>query len=147
MSVSAINSNPSGLADADALARVPKKVLNQDDFLKLLMVQFTSQDPMEPMKDTAFIAQMAEFTALEQSKTMMEQSRSMSVDIAALREQQQFLQANGMLGRNVVVEVGGGLVEQGTVTAVEMEAGTPKLVVNGKAYQLGQVLSITPAIN
>lgn len=147
MSVSAINSTTSGLGNTDALARVPKKVLNQDDFLKLLMVQFTSQDPMEPMKDTAFIAQMAEFTALEQSKTMMEQSRSMTADIAALREQQQFLQANGMLGRNVVVEVDGGLVEQGTVTAVQMEAGTPKLVVNGQAYQLGQVLSITPAIN
>ncbi|KAF0171825.1 MAG: flagellar basal-body rod modification protein FlgD [Limisphaerales bacterium] len=139
MSVSAISSATSSAA-SDTAARVPQKVLDQDDFLKLLMTQFTSQDPMEPMKDTAFIAQMAQFTALEQSK-------SMTADIAALREQQQILQANGMLGRNVVVQVDGGLVAQGTVTAVQLEAGTPKLVVNGQAYELGQVLNITPAIN
>lgn len=139
MSVSAISSATSSAA-SDTAARVPQKVLDQDDFLKLLMTQFTSQDPMEPMKDTAFIAQMAQFTALEQSK-------SMTADIAALREQQQILQANGMLGRNVVVQVDGGLVARGTVTAVQLEAGTPKLVVNGQAYELGQVLNITPAIN
>lgn len=139
MSVSAITSPTAASASATE-PRVPQKVLDQDDFLKLLMTQFTSQDPMEPMKDTAFIAQMAQFTALEQSK-------SMTADIAALREQQQILQANGMLGRNVVVQVDGGLVAQGTVTAVQMEAGTPKLVVNGQAYELSRVLSITPAIN
>lgn len=136
MSVSAINSTSSS-ATADATARVPQKVLDQDDFLKLLMTQFTAQDPMEPMKDTAFIAQMAQFTSLEQSKVM-------TADIAALREQQQILQANGMLGRTVTLQVNGGLVAQGAVTAVQMEAGTPKLVVNGQAYELGQVLTITP---
>lgn len=139
MSVSAITSTGS-TGTTDTTPRVPQKVLDQDDFLKLLMTQFTSQDPMEPMKDTAFIAQMAQFTALEQSKTM-------TADIAALREQQQILQANGMLGRNVVVQVDGGLVAQGPVTAIQMEAGTPKIVINGTAYELGQVLSITPASN
>lgn len=139
MSVSAITSATAAGVGATE-PRVPQKVLDQDDFLKLLMTQFTSQDPMQPMKDTAFIAQMAQFTALEQSK-------SMTADIAALREQQQILQANGMLGRNVVVQVDGGLVAQGTVAAVQMEAGTPKLVVNGQAYELSQVLNITPAIN
>jgi flagellar basal-body rod modification protein FlgD len=140
MSVSATTSATAASTNADTPLREPKKVLNQDDFLKLLMVQFTSQDPMEPMKDTAFIAQMAQFTALEQSK-------SMTADIAALREQQQLLQANGMLGRNVIVKVDGEMVEQGTVAAVQMKAGTPQLVVNGQAYELSQVLSITPATN
>lgn len=139
MSVSAITAT-SSLSTTATEPRVPQKVLDQDDFLKLLMTQFTSQDPMEPMKDTAFIAQMAQFTALEQSKTM-------TADIAALREQQQILQANGMLGRNVVLQVDGELAAQGIVTAVQMEAGTPKLVVNGQAYELSQVLSITPASN
>lgn len=139
MSVTAINST-AGSTPAISEPRVPRKVLDQDDFLKLLLTQFTSQDPMEPMKDTAFIAQMAQFTTLEQSK-------SMTADIAALREQQEILQANGMIGRNVVVQVSGGLVAQGTVTAVQMEAGTPKIVINGQAHELSQVLSITSASN
>ena len=45
-----------------------KKVLNQDDFLKLLITQFSSQDPLDLVTDTAFISQMAEFTALENAK-------------------------------------------------------------------------------
>jgi len=136
MSVTAVNS-PTG-SPAASEPRVPRKVLDQDDFLKLLMTQFKAQDPMEPMKDTAFIAQMAQFTTLEQSK-------SMTADLAALRGQQEILQANGMLGRVVVLQLDGGTVAQGTVTAVQLEAGTPKLVVNGQAHGLGQVLSITPA--
>ena len=47
--------------------RSPKKVLDQDDFLELLITQFSTQDPLNPVTDTAFIAQMAEFTALELS--------------------------------------------------------------------------------
>ena len=139
MSVPVVNSTTGSTAATSEL-RVPRKVLDQDDFLKLLLAQFTSQDPMEPMKDTAFIAQMAQFTTLEQSK-------SMTADIAALREQQQVLQANGMLGRTVVLQQDGGALAQGSVTAVQMEAGTPKLVVNGQAYELEQVLTITPAGN
>lgn len=139
MSVPAVNT-PTGSTATSSDPRVPRKVLDQDDFLTLLMTQFKAQDPMEPMKDTAFIAQMAQFTTLEQSKAM-------TADIAALREQQEILQANGMIGRNVVVQVSGELVAQGTVTAVQMEAGTPKIVINGQAHELSQVLSITSASN
>ena len=38
-----------------------KKVLGQDQFLKLMLKQMEYQDPMEPIKDTNFIAQMAQF--------------------------------------------------------------------------------------
>ena len=36
--------------------RSPKKVLDQDDFLELLITQFSTQDPLNPVTDTAFIA-------------------------------------------------------------------------------------------
>lgn len=48
--------------------------LGQDAFLKILVTQMRHQDPMEPLKDTEFIGQMAQFTSLEQltnlNKTM-----------------------------------------------------------------------------
>ena len=47
-----------------------QKTLGSDDFMKLLAVQFKTQDPMKPMEDTAFIAQMAQFTSLSQSQAM-----------------------------------------------------------------------------
>jgi flagellar basal-body rod modification protein FlgD len=40
--------------------------LGKDEFLKILVAQIRSQNPLEPMGDTEFIAQMAQFSALEQ---------------------------------------------------------------------------------
>lgn len=137
MSISAIL--PTNSLTAELASREPAKTLGQQDFLKLLTTQFAQQDPMEPMKDTAFIAQMAQFTSLEQTKAM-------SADMAALREQQVILQATGVLGRSVelLVDAKEGTTKSGVVTGIHLEAGTPKLVVDGKKYDFDQVIAIAP---
>lgn len=45
-------------------------VLGKDDFLKILMTQLQNQDPLNPMQDKDFIAQMATFSTLEQITNM-----------------------------------------------------------------------------
>ena len=44
------------------------KSLGQDDFLKILVAQMANQDPLEPTGNAEFLAQMAQFTMLEQLK-------------------------------------------------------------------------------
>jgi len=122
---------------AETASRLPVQTLGQQDFLKLLVAQLTSQDPMNPKQDTEFIAQMAQFSALEQSK-------SMQTDMARLRGDQQMLQAYSLLGQTVELQVEGQDPVLGTVSAVQNEAGTPKLMVEGKSYSLDQVLVVYP---
>src|SRR5215475_1832276 len=105
-------------------ARVPVQSLNQDDFLKLLIAQMTSQDPLNPKTDMEMIPQMVQFSTLEQSKAMQ-------ADIASLRADQEILRANSLLGRTVEIQDGPTTKVTGKVSAVQMEEGMPQLVVNG----------------
>jgi flagellar basal-body rod modification protein FlgD len=138
MQVSSINTATTA-ADQSSESRVPVQTLDQNDFLKLIVAQLANQDPMNPEKDTDFIAQMANFSSLEQAKQM-------SSDIAAMRSEQQLLQANDLIGRVVDVQTQDGVVDGGTVTGVQVEAGVPKLVVDGQAYTLDEVFSVAPTV-
>jgi flagellar basal-body rod modification protein FlgD len=135
--------SPASLISTDAnytpgSARAPIRTLNQDDFLKLVMAQLTHQDPLKPQSDAEFIAQMAQFSALEQAK-------SMQTDISALRSEQQLLQANALLGRSVkLLDEQGGIIT-GNVSAIQVESGIPQLVVNNRPYDLTALLSIEPS--
>lgn len=56
-----------GMVDSGQINQVAgKSNLGKDDFLNLLVKQLQYQDPMEPMKDTDFVAQLASFSSLEQ---------------------------------------------------------------------------------
>ena len=53
-----------------ATVKGPNQTLDQDQFLKLLLAQLKHQDPLNPVDNTQFIAQLAQFSQLEQTKQM-----------------------------------------------------------------------------
>ena len=143
MSVSAISSATSTAASTAATSGATsskKTALGSDDFMKLLAVQFQQQDPMKPMEDTAFISQMAQFTSLQQSSSLVS-------EVAQLRSDQQNLAATGMLGRTVTASDKAGNPVIGQVSAIENTSSGPTLVINGVNYPISSVVRIenTPA--
>jgi flagellar basal-body rod modification protein FlgD len=123
-------------AAPDKLERVPMKVLGQDEFLSLLVTQMRNQDPLKPVSDTEFIAQMASFSNLEQTKAM-------SGDLVQLRQSNAFTQATALMGKNVRLLSGEDTFTKGIVTELEVMEGEVSLIVNGKAYELGQVVKVS----
>ena len=119
----------------DKLARVPMKTLGQDEFLGLLVTQMRNQDPLKPVSDTEFIAQMAQFSNLEQTKAM-------SSDIAQLRQSSAFTQATSLMDKQVRLLSGESTFTKGIVTDLAVRDGEVRLIVNGKTYELGQVVSV-----
>lgn len=138
-SISAYNNTraTSATSDTSTASRVPKQVLGQDDFMKLLATQFQAQDPMKPMEDTAFIAQMAQFSSLEQSS-------SMAKDMTQLRTNQDIVTANSYIGRHLTVDLGQGKTGSGDVSGVDMSAGVPRLIIGDQTYPLSSVLLVEP---
>lgn len=58
--------------DVDNKAKLKNQDLGQDAFLKLMMTQLSHQDPLSPMDNQAMIAQMAQFSSVEQMGLMNE---------------------------------------------------------------------------
>jgi flagellar basal-body rod modification protein FlgD len=135
MSVSAVsNSTPYGAATSQTPASTSRNTLDQADFLQLLSLQFQQQDPLKPMDDTSFLAQMAQFTSLQQMNTLTGQ-------ITLLRSDQQKMAAAAYLGRTVTVSDGDHTVS-GQVASVDTSGDTPQLVINGISYPLSSLLSV-----
>jgi flagellar basal-body rod modification protein FlgD len=136
-SINATSTNYSSLG-ADDPVRLPSRTLNQDDFLKLLTTQLVNQDPMNPQQDAEFIAQMAQFGSLEQT-------RSMSTTLDQLRNDQELLRAGGLIERTVELQTDSETTVRGVVEAMRVKEGIPVIVVNGQDYELSQVLTVMPA--
>jgi flagellar basal-body rod modification protein FlgD len=135
--VAPVTSGSNPLQSAAPSSRVPKQMLGQEDFLKLLSVQFQKQDPMKPMEDNAFIAQMAQFSSLEQAQTLTTQMTQM-------RATQDLVTANSYIGREVTVDAGENGIVKGNVEGVEIDAGVPRLTIGGVTYPLSSVLYVAP---
>jgi flagellar basal-body rod modification protein FlgD len=99
--------------------------LGMDDFLKILLTQLTFQDPLKPMDNQEFMAQMAQFTSLEQTQQL-------NGKLDALLSTQAALQSVGLIGRTVDVATETGTVT-GTVASLSLAGDSPSISVRTSA--------------
>jgi|AntRauTorcE11897_2_1112592.scaffolds.fasta_scaffold12685_3 flagellar basal-body rod modification protein FlgD len=84
--------------DVNNVSNQVKKELDKDAFFKLLITQLQNQDPLKPMEDKEFIAQMAQFSSLEQMNNMNQ-------NIKQLIDVQKVNQNSSLIGKTVEKEI------------------------------------------
>ena len=132
MAVSGVNY--SSITDPATSGTSKKKINNElgkDDFLQLLVTQLQHQDPLAPMEDKDFIAQMAQFTSLEQMKNM--------------NNAVQVTQATSYIGKQVTWADSQGTEQTGIVTAIRIVNSEPKVMIGAEAIELKKIMSVTDA--
>jgi flagellar basal-body rod modification protein FlgD len=114
--------------------------MGKQDFLKLLLAQLRNQDPLRPMEDREFIAQMAQFSALEATQQLTSAfERHASLQLMS--------QAGALVGKQVEAVAADGSTVTGEVAVVSFDSVdgvsiTPVLSVDGHEVDLANVRRI-----
>ena len=107
-----------------------QQVLGKDDFLKLLVTQLKYQDPSKPMEDTAFISQMAEFSALEQMTNMSKGFENLASNLNS-----SFVLS--LIGKDVEVTQDASIVS-GKISEVTLGVN-PRVNIEGSYYNIDNI--------
>lgn len=118
-----------------------KGELGQNDFLTLLVAQLKHQDPLSPMKDRDFIAQMAQFSSLEEMTQMNQNMKLLirSQDKSGLYP---------LLGKQVTwVNTDTGTSEEGRVDSIYRKEESTELGVGNRRVRPEHVIQVHEAQN
>lgn len=115
------------------ITRTSKRELGKDEFLNLLVTQLKHQDPLNPVEDKEFIAQMAQFSALEQMYNLNSNVSSMK--------------AFALIGTEITAEIidnvtGKMEVITGEVESVLVNGNEVKVIVDGKDIPIDGIKSV-----
>jgi len=110
--------------------------LSVNDFFNMMITQLTNQDFMNPVDDTQYLAQMAQFATMQEM-----------MDLCQFSKQNYVM---GMLGREVTVqkhEVGGETkTVTGKVDKITVENDEYKIYVDGVPYDYDKVKAINNSL-
>ena len=113
---------------------LPAAGLKLDDLLRVLLTELTHQNPLKPVENKDFMAQIAQFASLDTSQRLNE-------NIEQLLLVQAINQSVGLINRTVTVRTEGGELT-GKVTAMSLTGGVPRLTVTDSSGIVRQNVAI-----
>lgn len=127
------NYSPENVAAASK--KEHKQTLGKDDFFKILITQLQNQDPTQPLQDREFIAQMAQFTSVEQLMNISKQLGVMQQSLGA---------SSGLIGKVVSWTVPGDPPEtkSGVVESIVIKEGVQYAQVGKEQVELDKIEKI-----
>jgi flagellar basal-body rod modification protein FlgD len=134
MTVNAIGAVSPSQQTGSAASTAATPTLDYNSFLKLLLAEMKNQDPMEPMKGSEYVAQLATFSQVEKSVQMNDR-------LAALLTSSQLNEANGLIGRSVTSPDGS---VSGVATAARISSdGVTAIFADGSELLISQGVKIS----
>jgi flagellar basal-body rod modification protein FlgD len=111
--------------------------LGKDDFLKILITQLKYQDPSQPLQDKEFIAQMAQFTSVEQLSNMASEMKLLRQSLGITSD---------LIGKTVSWQgkdsSGNSVEKTGKVDSITFKDGNQFINVNGETITVNQLTKI-----
>ncbi len=120
------------------------RTLGKDDFLKLLTAQLRNQNPLSSMENTEFVAQMAQFSALEGITNMAKALDSLTTEIQKNSRQSLLVEGSALIGKHITGIDANGNVVAGQVDGLELKDDQVELQVGQQELDLIKVITVTP---
>ena len=119
-----------------AVSSVVSSTVNQDEFLRLFVAQLKNQNPMDPLKGHEFIAQLAQFSTLEQLTNL-------NNTFAEEFKFQQLLGGGDLIGRNATyVDTVLGGIGEGLIQGAKITDGVTTVTINNKDIPISDLTGI-----
>ena len=129
MNVNDIGSSSNISSSQDSFDAGGMNELDGEAFLQLLVAQIQNQDPMNPMEDRDFIAQMAQFSTLTEMQSMVQNQLTML--------------GASLLGNRYSIETSAGEQIEGTIDTATWQNGNLVLKTEqGQTLQMDQISSL-----
>ena len=109
---------------------------SRDEFLQLLVTQLRHQDPLSPIQQEDFLAQLAQFSTLESVEQLNENFASQLAIQTNILKLQHFSQAAELVGRHIEFDTFGGATSSGRVDAVSVRDNGVQVTVGDRTFSI-----------
>ncbi|MEW6238341.1 MAG: flagellar hook assembly protein FlgD [Candidatus Omnitrophota bacterium] len=144
MVASAINSAQPSSTNSSTTTKLGSDIVNREDFLKLLVAQLQNQDPLNPMENQEFVAELATFSSLEQ----LTNHTDLLQELVDGQSSNSTTQALSLIGKTVTMAESDFQFEKGNDVNFEIavdRAGTVAVKVTNEAGETVYTDTVTAA--
>ena len=127
-----VNMNPE---DQGVKVGEPGGEMGKDQFLQMLVTEMQNQDPLKPLDNTELVAQLAQFSALEQMQNVSKQ-------VEGLRQENGLMSAIGLTNQQISAKLKDGSEVIGVVSRVLWEDDKIKLQIDDQQYAASDIVSL-----
>ncbi|MDP4609392.1 MAG: hypothetical protein NWS83_09695 [Burkholderiaceae bacterium] len=135
---------PAGITSYEGYVNTPKQIneqMGQQQFLQLFTAQLQNQNPLDPVKNEAFVAQLAQFSSLEANLSMKDSLDAIVSSQAADR----VMTSASLIGKSVavpggVVDIASGAGGEGVINLPYGASGMSVTVLNSQGQAVRELI-------